>query len=193
MSDLDLGVLVLGGGEATRLPNKLSLDAGAIPMIVRVFRNVNGEWPVYVSCKSTFPPEIDALLPCPMVVDRWPLRGPLSGLISTMNEMRTRYVFAVAGDAPFIDTTFIKQLMAHVRPGDEAIVPKHNGGIEPLAAIYDRAAFVREGVPILLAGRGALHLVIDRLKTRFVTVDDERIFANVNTPADYEAVREVLT
>jgi len=193
MIDIDLGVLVLGGGEATRLPNKLALDAGAVPMIVRVFRNVDGKWPVFVSCKSTFSSEIDSLLPCPMVVDRWPLRGPLSGLISTMNEMRTRYVFAVAGDAPFIDTTFITQLAAHVRPGDEAIVPKHAGGIEPLAAIYDRAAFVREGVPILLAGKGALRMVIDRLKTRFVYIDDERIFANVNTPDDYAAVREVLT
>jgi len=70
MSDLDLAVLILGGGEATRLPGKLALDAGDVPMIARVYRNVREAGPVYVSCKATFPPEIDALLPCPMVVDR---------------------------------------------------------------------------------------------------------------------------
>jgi len=35
--------------------------------------------------------------------------------------------------------------------------------------------------------------VIDRLKTRFVAVRDARPFANVNTPADYAALRGTLT
>ncbi len=185
--------MILAGGEATRLPNKLELAAGAVPMIVRVFRNVRAGRETFVSCKSTFPPEIDAQLPCPMVVDRWPLRGPLAGMLSTMQEMRSPYVFAVAGDAPFIDRAFIERLAAHRRPGDQAVVPWHDGRIEPLAAIYDRLAFVAAGVPLLRAGKGALRPVIDALATRFVTIDDDRPFANINTPADYAAIREVLT
>ncbi|MFN2461591.1 MAG: molybdenum cofactor guanylyltransferase [Candidatus Velthaea sp.] len=187
-----VGVLILGGGEATRLPNKLALDAGNVPMIVRVYRNVSPGRTVFLSCKATFAPEIDALLPCPMVVDRWPLRGPLAGLLSTMQAMPTPYVFAVAGDAPFVDAPFVDRLAAHLEPGDEAVIPQHAGGIEPLAAIYERAAFLREGVPVLFGGKGALRVVIDRLKTRYVRVDDERVFANVNTPGDYEAVRGAL-
>jgi len=185
MNPGDLGVLILAGGEATRLPNKLALDAGTIPMIVRVFRNVSGEWPVYISCKETFPPEIDALLPAPMVVDRWPKRGPLSGLVSTMIEMRTRYVFAVAGDAPFIDKAFITQLAAHIQFGDEAVVPEHAHGIEPLAAIYDREPFIRAGAALLREGKGALRDVIAKLNARFIPLDREPLFANVNTPEDY--------
>ena len=38
---LDLGVIVLAGGEATRLPGKLFLDAGDLPLLVRVYRNVS--------------------------------------------------------------------------------------------------------------------------------------------------------
>jgi molybdopterin-guanine dinucleotide biosynthesis protein A len=64
--------------------------------------------------------------------------------------------------------------------------------IEPLAAIYAREAFVREGLPILLSGDGALRSVIDRLNARFVEIDDDRVFANVNTRADYDAIREVI-
>jgi molybdopterin-guanine dinucleotide biosynthesis protein A len=45
---------------------------------------------------------------------------------------------------------------------------------------------------VLLSGNGALRAVIDRLNARFVRVDDERIFTNVNTPADYDAVRGVI-
>jgi molybdopterin-guanine dinucleotide biosynthesis protein A len=183
----------LAGGEATRLPGKLQLAAGDVPMIVRVYRNVAARRETFISCKGTFPAAVDALLPCPMVVDRWPLRGPLAGILSTMQMMRSRYVFAVAGDAPFIDGSFIEWLARHVQPGDEAVVPQHDGRLEPLAAIYDRHAFGRIGTPLLLAGKGALKCVIDGMRTRYVPIaGEQRVFANVNTPAEYAAVREGL-
>ena len=74
-------------------------------------------------------------------------------------------------------------------------MPMHDANakrLEPLASLYRREAFLREGMPVLLGGDGALRLVIDRLKTTFVAVRDERIFANVNTPAEYAALREAL-
>jgi molybdopterin-guanine dinucleotide biosynthesis protein A len=192
----DLSVIVLAGGEATRLPGKLSLAAGELPMLARVYHNVRPGRATVLSGKGPLPPELAALIDAPVIVDRWPLRGPLSGLLSTMSELRTPYVFAVAGDAPFIDAAFIDRLDAARRPGDEAIVPYRriadHRSIEPLAAIYARDAFVREGLPLLLAGNGALRAVIDRLRTRWIEIDDERAFANVNTPADYAAVRKVL-
>ena len=73
----------------------------------------------------------------------------------------------------------------HLRDGEPQI--------EPLAALYARNAFLREGLPVLLGGNGALRMVIDRLETRYVDVADERVFANVNTPAEYDAVRQVLS
>jgi molybdopterin-guanine dinucleotide biosynthesis protein A len=190
----DIGVLILAGGQATRLPNKLELAAGELPMIARVYRNVSANRETFVSCKATFPAAIDALLPCPMVVDRWPLRGPLAGILSTMQAMRSRFVFAVAGDAPFVTSAFIDRLAAHLRPGDEAVVPRHGGQIEPLAALYDRRAYLRAGTPTLMAGKGELRLVLDSLLTNYVDMEeDERLFANVNTLADYVAVHEVMT
>jgi molybdopterin-guanine dinucleotide biosynthesis protein A len=47
-------------------------------------------------------------------------------------------------------------------------------------------------MPVLLAGDGALRVVIDRLETRFAPVRDERAFTNVNTARDYDAVRETV-
>ncbi|BDE04894.1 hypothetical protein WPS_01700 [Vulcanimicrobium alpinum] len=191
--DTAIGVCILAGGEATRLPGKLTLAVGDVPMLVRVYRNVSPAGETWISTKGTLPPEID--LDAPMVVDRWPLRGPLSGLISTMSEMRTEWVFAVAGDAPFVDAAFAARLASYAAPSLDAIVPTHdeaNRRIEPLAALYRRDAFVREGLPVLLGGSGALRLVIDRLRTRFVPVQDQRVLANVNTPAEYDALRGAL-
>lgn len=188
-------VCILAGGEATRLPGKLALEVGDLPMLVRVYRNVSPGRETWISTKGPLPPAIAAHLDAPQVTDRWPLRGPLSGLISTLSEMRSEWVFAVAGDAPFVDAAFIDVLETFALPEYDAVVPRNEGEdrIEPLAALYRREAFVREALPVLLGGRGALRLVIDRLRTTFVPVRDARAFANVNTPDDYTAVRRSLT
>jgi molybdopterin-guanine dinucleotide biosynthesis protein A len=191
----ETAVCILAGGEATRLPGKLALEVGELPMLVRVYRNVSPGRATWLSTKGPLAPELAAQIDAPQVVDRWPLRGPLSGLLSTLNEMRAEWVFAVAGDAPFVDAAFIDSLEATIAPQYEAIVPMHDDErrrIEPLAALYRREAFLREGMPVLLGGEGALRLVIDRLKTRFVPVREHRVFENVNTPADYAKLREVL-
>jgi len=190
-------VIVLAGGEATRLPGKLFMDAGDLPLLVRVYRNVCRGRATMLSCKGALPYEIDLLIDAPAVVDRWPMRGPLSGLLSTMSEARTPWIFAVAGDAPFVDAAFIDVLEARIEPGDEAVVPRRmrdgKPGIEPLAALYERDAFLREGLPVLSGGHGKLGMVVERLKTRFVDIDDDRIFANVNTPDEYAAIQNLVS
>ena len=191
-SSSPIGVCILAGGEATRLPGKLALEVGDVPMLVRVYRNVSPGRETWVSTKGALPPEIDAHLAAPAVIDRWSLRGPLAGLVSTMGMMPTPWIFAVAGDAPFVTSAFIDELATHVGDDRDAIVPKHVDGrerIEPLAALYRRDAFVREGIGVLRSGEGMLRLVLDRLRTAYVEVRDPRIFANVNTPQDYEALR----
>jgi molybdopterin-guanine dinucleotide biosynthesis protein A len=189
-----IAVVVLAGGEAKRLPGKLFLDAGDLPLLVRVYRNVSRDRETLISCRSALPYEVDLLIDAPAVVDRWPARGPLSGLLSTIGDVRAPWVFACAGDAPFVDATLIDRLAAQIAPGDEAIVPRRPRAaelqIEPLAALYERTALLREGLPVLLAGNGALRTVIERMHTRFVDIDDERIFTNINTPDDYAALRE---
>ena len=46
---------------------------------------------------------------------------------------------------------FIDGLLAHIQPGDEAVVPRRvrdgKSRVEPFAALYDRDAFMREGLP----------------------------------------------
>ena len=189
----EIGVVILAGGEATRLPNKLELLAGAVPLLVRVYRNISSGRSTYISCKGSFSNALDAMLDCPMVVDRWPQRGPLGGLLSTMEAMQTPLVFAVAGDAPFIDAAFIDRLAQAYQPGDEAVVPVHarrgRRQLEPLAALYDRLAFLREGSRALTGGDSSMHATLARLRVREVPIDsaDAKLFTNINTADDFAA------
>jgi molybdopterin-guanine dinucleotide biosynthesis protein A len=190
------GILILAGGNATRLPGKLALDVGGLPMVARVYRNLATDRETWISHNGALSPGIDALVPAPAAIDRWPGRGPLGGLLTTMAQMRSRWVFAIAGDAPLVDASFVDALCSLRTEGDEAIVPSHDVDgrtrFEPLAALYDRLAFVRAGMPVLRSGRGALHAVLERLRVRAYHQADARIFANVNTPADHAALRAAI-
>lgn len=187
----DLTVVIVAGGNATRLPGKLALDAGGVPLLVRVYRNVASAGPVIIAAPD-LAPELASAIDAPVVGEQGPKRGPVGGLIAAFETVTTRWAFAVAGDAPFVDAAHIARLVQVRQGGDEAIVPRHaSGQIEPLAALYDCAAFVREG-RVILEGTGAMRDVVTYLSTRYVAVDDPRIFANVNTPADYEALRDEL-
>ncbi|MBD5633759.1 MAG: molybdenum cofactor guanylyltransferase [Candidatus Eremiobacteraeota bacterium] len=143
-------------------------------------------------------PEIRELVDVPVVTDREPGRGPVAGLLAAFATMRSSPIFAVAGDAPFVDAAFVRGLATHWRPGDEAVLPFHDDGegatrTEPLAALYDRAAFLRAGTEVVRSGRGAMRLVVEALATRYVRVEEETsTFANVNTPADDAAFRAEL-
>lgn len=182
---LDLGVVILAGGEATRLPGKLEADAGGLPLIVRVYRNVRAIGPTYVSARGSFAQEIDDALTCPVVIDRQPQLGPLGGLCSTFAVMRTARVFVVAGDAPFADAGTAAELAAAWTPASEAVVAVNaDNRIEPLCAIYDRMAFLREGSQVLTGSR-AVRDVVQRLRVRHVSLRNDRALFNINTAADH--------
>ncbi len=185
------GVLILAGGEATRLPGKLALLLDGVPLIVRVYRNFAGpvSREIVVSAKATFAPELDASLPVPVVIDRVARRGPLGGIVSALGTMRSRYVFVVAGDAPYVDAALADALASAMRGGDEAVVPIHDTDVvEPLAALYERAALARVGFESLRNDNASVRALGDRLRTRNVRCD-ARTFANANTDAELDAMR----
>jgi len=190
------GVLILAGGEATRLPGKLALTAGELPLLARVYRNLAPGRETWLAVKAALPPELEALVPAPAAVDRWAMRGPLAGMLTTLAQMRSRWVFTAAGDAPLLDGAFIDALCAAREAGDEAVVPVRTvdgaAAYEPLAAMYDRLAFLRAGLPVLRSGRGAVRLVLERMRVRVYAAADARLFTNVNTPDDYAALPALL-
>jgi molybdopterin-guanine dinucleotide biosynthesis protein A len=177
-------ILLLAGGSATRFPGKLEHDIEGQPMIARVFANLtHGPWPVYVAGKGSFAPSVDAALCAPMLIDRWPPRGPLHALLSACPFIAADRIFAVAADQPQLEPSVLERLAAAWMPGDEAAVPEHDGDIEPLAGLYDRLALLREGLRLRRASRSAMRDLIAAVATRFVPMQS-RYFRNVNTRSD---------
>lgn len=188
----DTAICLLAGGRASRFADKLQSDAGGVPLIVRAYRNVRAVAPVFLCGETHFAPAIEAQLDCPRIADRRPGRGPLEGLVSAFERIPQRRVFALAGDAPFVDAATLNEIEHAWKDGDEAVVPVRANGermrLEPLCALYDRLAFLRESEPVL-AGSRAVVDVVAALRTRRIALSNERAFFNVNTAADRRLVQ----
>lgn len=157
-------------------------------MILRLFERLCASGlPVYIAGNASFPAPIDEALRAPLLIDRRPGRGPLAALISALPLVKAERVFAIAGDQPRLGKDLLDELAAAWQPGDESIVPRHAGGIEPLAALYGRIAVLREGYALLRRGHNAMHELIARLAARFVPVD-EWCFLNVNRKPDLQGL-----
>jgi len=182
----DAAVLLLAGGNARRFPGKLERTVEGEPMIVRSYRRLRASpWPVYVAAKGSFPAPIDAALDAPLLIDRRPGDGPLAALHSACSLIASPWIFAIAADMPHFEVDILNALAFAQREGDEAVVPQHDGRIEPLAALYERRAILREGSALLRGGRSAIRELVARTAARFVPLD-KFYFYNVNREADLE-------
>ena len=188
MATAEVTTVILAGGRATRLPGKLERPVHGEPLLARVYHHLRDAAPVVIAGAGTFAPGLDDMLDCPLIVDRWPDRGPLAGLLSACSEISTPWIFAVAGDAPHVTPRVLQTLLEARQESDEAVVSEHDGTLEPLASLYRRDALEREGHDVLHEGNASMHAVLDRLRVRRVAMAAE-LFLNINTPADLDAAQ----
>jgi molybdopterin-guanine dinucleotide biosynthesis protein A len=179
----DLAIVILAGGRARRFPDKLEALIDGEPLLARVYRNLRGVAPIVIAARATFSPSLDAVLDCPIIVDRWPERGPLGGLLSACASLPARRIFAVAGDAPHVTPDVLHALVRAWEDRDEAAVPECDGRLQPLVSLYDREALLREARQVLDWGNSSMHALVDRLRVRRIPLA-AHYFHNINTPAD---------
>jgi len=181
-------VVILAGGEATRFPGKLESDAGGVPLLLRVYRNVRAIGLVYVSANAAFGEAVALELDCAIVPDAELGRGPLGGLVATFESISQARCFVVAGDSPFVNAAVYERLRDAWTGGLEAAVAERGGRLEPLCGLYARGAFLREARRELAEGSGAVRAVVERLNHRRVVFADERVLGGINTASDRDAL-----
>ncbi len=135
-----------------------------------------------------------------LLPDELPGRGPLGGIYSGLAWTRTEFNLFLGCDLPFMETRFLRYLAAKALAcGADATVPEsRDGKLQPLAAVYRRRA--RAAVKASLeSGENKVTRFYSRVRCEVVKWPGiaqegfpQRIFDNMNTPADYEnAVRQL--
>jgi molybdenum cofactor guanylyltransferase len=151
----------------------------------------------------------------PVLADRWPGEGPLGGILTALlylNDLalsprpsgRCARVHAEAAlvlscDMPFLTAEFLFDLRDRAaRSSALVVVPQSDEGLEPLCACWNFRALV----DVQAAFDSGVRKVAEAMKRLPVEVLDEsiwkrfdnknRLFWNMNTPADYEEARRIL-
>jgi molybdopterin-guanine dinucleotide biosynthesis protein A len=126
------------------------------------------------------------------VADDPPSRGPLSGIVTSLAQMHTAHLLALAIDMPFMTEQYLRFLCDQIEPGI-GVVPTVDNRAEPLGAIYPREADT--DFRSSLAGPDfSLQCIVRRLvesgKLREVRVKEHEIklFLNLNELWDVAAL-----
>jgi molybdopterin-guanine dinucleotide biosynthesis protein A len=124
-----------------------------------------------------------------VVADEWPGKGPLGGLATAMRYASNDKLLVVGCDLPGLNDRLFEVLKEQLGYSTEAVVPRHDGLIEPLAAAYHRKAqpTFRRCVELdILKMSDAL----GQVRTSYVEVMPGHdgwpsdLFRNINTPGD---------
>lgn len=114
----------------------------------------------------------------------------LRGLVGALAEARSARVLVVATDLPRLAPELLLALVAW--PEADVVLPAVEGRLEPLCALWDRAAALPVARAQLAAGRLALHDLVAALRAERLAGDDLRavdpegvLLANANTPGDW--------
>lgn len=194
--------IVLAGGRSSRMGRpKAALEWHGIPLVARVAgilrRALDGPV-VVVRAPGQELPE----LPTEIEVGEDPVegQGPLVGIAAGLRaiEGRAPAAFISSTDAPFLHPSFVRSLVDRLGPDADAVVPRAQGHMHPLAAVYRVALLGRAEA---LIAREALRPVFLFDHANVVWVDEEELQAdphiqacdphlaslrNLNDPSSYE-------
>jgi molybdenum cofactor guanylyltransferase len=135
------------------------------------------------------PPERYENLGFPVVADLIPDCGPLGGLYTALKTSSSDWILMVACDMPAVTVELLTRLIqAAPACGRLALVPQTDAGWEPLCAVYHQSL-------LPLVTRALDHKLlkmqdfISKIGAAAWLAPDPSVFANVNTPQEWEAHR----
>ena len=130
----------------------------------------------------------------PVITDGPGGPGALVGILAGLLALERPLALFLAVDLPHVDVPLLRHLV-ELGGGADVVAPRSHRGVEPLCAVYARSClpFVRASVE-----QGALKMTgfwdelrvtrLDPLELRRFGEPD-RLFLNVNEPADYERAK----
>lgn len=190
--------VILAGGQSERLgTDKSLLEYAGEPLLARAVRllvALSDDLIVVTNDPARYA-RLD--LAARFVSDEKPGLGSLMGMYSGLKAANHPRALIVACDMPFVNLPLLRYMLS-LADGQDVVVPRVDGLLEPLHAIYDKSClpYMRE---LLDSGQRKIVAFFDRVCVRYV--EEQEIgefdplflsFLNVNTPEDWMRTQELL-
>ena len=165
--------IVLGGGRSRRLgmnQSKLLIHIGGKLVLARVadtLKQLCSELVLVVRPDQDDDiPDLGIALNMHVVTDTEPHKGPLAAIHAGLSASTTPLSFVIAGDHPFLSRNLVQAMVAAaLADGPEsltAVIPRTNGVLHPLHAVYPRATWLPYLAHALSEGETSPRRVIER-------------------------------
>jgi molybdopterin-guanine dinucleotide biosynthesis protein A len=135
-----------------------------------------------------------------VIEDAYPDCGPLAGIQAALNNSNTELNLMLAVDLPFLTGPLLRFLLSISQHSDAMVtVPRVNGRLQPLCAIY-RKAFSELAEESLRQGRYKIDPLFNQVSTRIADQKELEtagfrgaLFENVNTPSEWTEAKGRLS
>jgi len=189
-----LTVILTGGGSRRMGRDKAMLPIAGSTMLQYLIDKYSPMGPVAVSVNKAgrFP-----FAGAVELVDRYPDMGPLNGFVSAYMESDEELIFMTGTDLPFGDTKLVNRLVELMGEAEACIMRRGKKGFEPLFAIYRRKCG-DVAARCLAEGKKSIRDILDAVSVRYVETDElpefdlDRMLMNVNTPEEFEEMKNLI-
>jgi len=195
-----LTVCIQAGGQSTRMGEDKALKPFlGRPLIQRVTERLSTIADELIV--TTNRPEDYAFLNWRLVPDLKPGRGALGGLYTAIASATNPTVAVVACDMPFASPALLEAAgRLLVREEADVVIPKSDGGYEPLHAVYRRGTCLPAIEAAIEADQWKVIAWFPQVKVRVLTPEEIRrydpsglAFWNVNTPGEFAEAEKIAT
>lgn len=179
--------VVLAGGKSTRMgQDKALLVVDGKPLLTQAIERLE---PHVRELLVIGDPRKYRKLHADVVPDDLEGLGPLGGIVTAMGHARRDRLIVLACDVPGVNDALIERLQRAWSDEQDALVPRHEGQLEPLVAAYHRRCadvFLER----LRTNDLSLHGALSTVRTAYLDIVPgsdgwpEGLFRNLNSPDD---------
>jgi molybdopterin-guanine dinucleotide biosynthesis protein A len=190
--------VVQAGGKSSRMGGvpKALLELGGRRLIERVVGVVGEVVDDVLIVTNT--PDLYRFLDLPMVPDVFADHGSLGGIYSGLAAAPGDAAFTVACDMPFLHAAVARLVVGRAGEAD-VVIPRADDQLQTLHALYGKGCLPHMEAR-LRAGRLKVSGFFDEVRVLEVPeaeiarhADPARVFMNLNTPAELERARAMIT
>lgn len=183
---MNFSAIVLAGGASSRMGrDKSFIEINGQMLLTRQIQNARsaGVAEIFIAGRM----DVDySRFNCPMLPDRFPNAGPLAGIESGLAQMTHHLLLVLAVDLPAMNPDFLRTLIERC-DSECGVVSRVSGQVEPLVAIYPKAAWPLAASFLKRDLRVAKQFAHDCEAAGFVrwfdvAASENNLFANCNYP-----------
>lgn len=182
MNQSDVTGIILAGGKSRRMGHEKGLVEFHGKPLIHYALKLLSQFTDHILISSSNPDYLK--FGFELVSDEISGQGPAAGLAASLSYSMTPWNLVLACDLPFLESELIQNLFAQAE-NSLAVIPMHNGVLEPLAALYhkDLAPVFEASV---YSGNLSLHKILATCKVNYLDAVPlirkfPQMFTNINS------------